>query len=248
MRKLVLISLLVFLFLPTSSFAQTSTPRNSAPTEENGKINTQIDDLKNRVASRVAQLKLVEKRGVIGVVQSATDTRITINDLNDRTRIIDVDELTKFSSSNNSSYGISDIKKGSKISILGLYNKESKRILARFVNEVTIPLFLQGVITKKDSANFTLTLAIEDGTTYLIDIERVTKSFAYKDGDLETFGFTKFEPMRNVIIIGFPDPKEKNRITAGKIIVFPDSPKNPKIPIIEEEPSPAPTKTAPKEK
>lgn len=246
MKRLFLISLFVFLFLPSFSFAQTGTTKNKVPTsDQNDKINTQIDDLKNRVASRVAELKLVEKRGIIGVVQSATDTQITINDLKDKTRIIDVDELTKFSSSNNNSYGISDIKKGSKISVLGLYNKESERILARFINEITIPLFIQGVITKKDSANFTLTLAVEDGTTYLVDIERITKSFAYNNGDLETVGFTKIDTMKNAVIIAYPDPKEKNRITASKIIVFPDAPKNPKVPIIEDESSPTPTGKSP---
>lgn len=249
MKRLFLISLLVFLFLPSFSFAQTGTTKNKVLTsDQNDKINAQIDDLKNRVASRVAELKLVEKRGIIGVVQSATDTQITINDLGDKTRIIDVDELTKFSSSNNNSYGISDIKKGSKISVLGLYNKESERILARFINETTIPLFIQGVITKKDSLNFTLTLAVEDGTTYLVDIERITKSFAYNNGDLETVGFTKIDAMKNAVIIAYPDPKEKNRITASKIIVFPDAPKNPKVPIIEDDSSPTPTKSAPKQK
>jgi len=249
MEKLFFIIFIVFLLMPSYSFGQTTAPTNKIPTsDENDKISNQIDELKNKVASRVAQLKLVEKRGIIGVVQSATDTRITINDLKDKTRIIDVDELTKFSSNDNVSYGISDIKKGAKISVLGLYNKESERILARFINEVTIPLSIQGVITKKDSENFTLTLAIEDGTTYLIDIERVTKSFAYNNGDLETVGFTKIDTMKNAVVLGYPDPKEKNRITVSKIIIFPDTPKNPKIPIIEEDPSPTPTKSATKEK
>jgi len=247
MKKLFLISFIVFLLMPSYSFGQTLTPHNKIPTsDQNDKISNQIDDLKNKVASRVAELKLVEKRGIVGVVQNATDTQITINDLNDKTRMIDVDELTKFSSSDNASYGISDIKKGSKISVLGLYNKESERILARFINEVTIPLSLQGVITKKDLANFTVTLALEDGTTYLIDIERVTKSFAYNNGKLDSFGFTKMDIMKNAVVLGYPDPKEKNRITASKIIIFPDAPKNPKVPIIEEDPSPIPTKASSK--
>lgn len=246
MKKILIISLIVFLFLPSYSFGQIITPQNKIPTsDQNDKVSTQIDDLKNRVASRVAELKLVEKRGIIGVVQSATDSQITINDLNDKTRLIDIDELTKFSSSDNNSYGISDIKKGTKISVLGLYNKESERILARFINEITIPVSLQGVITKKDSAGFTLSLAVEDGTTYLVDVERVTKSFAYNNGGLDSFGFTKIETMKNAVVIGYLDPKEKNRITASKIVVFPDAPKNPKVSIIEDSSSPTPAEQSP---
>jgi hypothetical protein len=55
------------------------------------------DQLITNIASRVAQLKLVEKRGIIGVVTNTTNTQITVTDSQNNTRFIDVDELTKFS-------------------------------------------------------------------------------------------------------------------------------------------------------
>lgn len=238
-KNIILFSFLV-LSTTNSSFAQTITPaKNTIPSDEAiEKINNKVDQLKNKVASRVAQLNLVEKRGIIGTVESVSDTQITINDLKDKRRIIDVDELTKFYSGDNESFGISDIKKGLKISAIGLYNKESQRLLARFVNEVSIPLFLSGVLSEKDDKNFIILLTTEDGRKYLIDIERVTKTYAFSEGELEASGFSKIENLQNAIIIGFLDPKKEDRITAGRIIIFPNLPKNPKISIEEQSVSP----------
>ena len=79
--------------------------------------------------------KLVEKRGIIGTVTDSSDTQITVTDIAGNIRFVDVDELTKFYSSDSKTFGISDIKNGMTIGVLGLYNKQSRRILAREVND-----------------------------------------------------------------------------------------------------------------
>lgn len=244
MKKIILI-LISFFVLVTPVFGQTPTG-SSIPTSDNlEKINEKVDELKTKIASRVAQLNLVEKRGIIGTVQNVSDTQITIADLNAKFRIIDVDEFTKFSSGDNDSFGISDIDKGTKISVLGLYNKESARLLARFINEVTIPLFLHGVVSETDEENFTISLTTENGDEYIVDVEKITKTFEYSDGELNASGFSKIETLQNALVIGFADPKEEKRITGSRIVILPDVPKNPKIPVvIEPTSSPTPTKTS----
>lgn len=242
----ILLVIIIFILLGTSNaFAQSKTlSKNAIPTkEEIEKITNKVDALKDKVASRVAQLNLVEKRGIIGIVEDTTDTQITITDLNNKTRIIDVDELTKFSSDEDNSFGISDIKKGAKISAIGLYNKESHRLLARFVNDINIPLFLNGVVSEINDEEFTLNLITEEGTNYTIDVERITKTFIYNDGELVSSGFSKIKKADNAIVIGFTDPKKENRLTGSKIITFPDLPSNPNIPIIDEETKSSPTPT-----
>lgn len=242
MVRILIIILFVSLIFPVNTLAQTKTPAKSAiPTsDEIQKINSKIDELKNKVASRVAELKLVERRGTVGTVDSVTDTQVIITDLNENRRIIEVDELTKFSSTEDNSFGISDIKKGSRISAVGLYNKESQRLLARFLNEVSIPLFLHGIISEKDEDEFTLTLSTEDGKNLIVDIEKITKTSAYTKGELDDSGFTKILIGQNAIVVGYPDSKDENRITSSRIIIIPDLPKNPKIQIETSSPTPTP--------
>lgn len=228
MKKLLfIIFIFAFLIIPSISFAQTPSVKDEdeSATDE---IESKVDLIKDKVASRVAELKLVEKRGVVGVVESVNDDEIWIRDLNDKTRIIEVDELTKFSS-NEGSFDLTDIDKGTKISAIGLYNKDSGKLLARFVNETSIPLFLNGVITDKDDEEFTLSLSTEGEKKYTVDVEKITKSFSYSDGELQTIGFSNIDSLKNALIIGYVDPKDSNRITASRIIIFPDVPKNPRI-------------------
>lgn len=219
---------ILFFLLVTPVAAQTATP---SPTSSQPTMVDQITDLKDRIASRVAQLKLVDKRGIIGVVQNTSSTQITIEDINKNTRFVDVDEITKFSSpSASGTFGISDITKGTKISVLGLYNKQSRRITARFITVDTIPTTLSGQITAVNEEEFTFKIAAEDGSQTTVDVENVTKTNVYtKRAEMEKAGFSRIEIGQRVFITGFPDKKEKLRMVATRIIIFPDLPKNPKV-------------------
>src|SRR5690349_18838483 len=107
MKKIV-IGLFVYLFIclfSKQSLAASLTLTNS--------ISQQINNLQERIATRVAQLKLVDHRGIIGTVTDVTQTQIALADIQGNTRFIDVDEITKFSNpSAKGTFGISDIKKG----------------------------------------------------------------------------------------------------------------------------------------
>lgn len=216
---------------PTPSLKPTTT---SSPTQM---IDSEaINELKERIASRVAQLKLVERRGIIGTVTDLSDTQITLSDLQNNTRFVDVDELTKFASpSAKASFGISDLSKGTKLGVLGLYNKQSRRILARFIDVLSLPVFLHGVVGEINSLNYTLTIFTENNEQKIIDVENTTRTLAYtKKSGLLRAGFSKIEEQENIIVIGFTDIKDKNRIIASRILLFPEIPKNPKIIIPEK--------------
>lgn len=194
-------------------------------------IEDQINNLKDRIASRVAQLKLVEKKGIIGIVTSVSGAKITITDIKNDIKFIDVDEITKFSSpSAKDSFGISDIVKGSKIATLGLYNKQSRRIMARFIDVLFTPVILQGAVVAIDEKEFTILVQLEDGQKVKVDIEKVTKTNSYSgDNGIAKFGFSKIKNDMRIFVAGYANIGDNKRITATRIIIFTDIPKNPKI-------------------
>ncbi|HVZ58441.1 MAG TPA: hypothetical protein VG935_01690 [Patescibacteria group bacterium] len=233
MRKYFLVILgLIFFSTVTVQAATTPTP-SAQPTSESAteKLTTEITDLKDKIASRVAQLKLVEKRGILGHIRDISGTLLTIDDVKGSSRLVDVDEITKFSSpSAGESYGLSDLKPGIAISIIGLYNKDTQHLLARFVDAYTIPLYESGVISTVDTTNYTVTLSMVDGKSYLVDIESLTKTTSYdKTGTAEKSGFSKIEAGTRAIVIGYADKTQPNRMVASRILLFPDLPKNPQI-------------------
>lgn len=212
-----LIPLTFWLFLGPSTGAATT------PTPTTASLETQINDLKNKIASRVAELKLVEKKGIIGTVTDSSDTQITLSDLTGNTRFVDVDELTKFSSSLSKSFGISDVEKGQTLGVLGLYNKQSRRILAREVNVLSKPpKIIYGGISVIDNKNFEITIVKENGQKVVVSVENVTKTYSYSDGELTKSGFSKINVAQTIIVIGLFDKNDPDKILATRIILFPD--------------------------
>lgn len=229
--SLTIVSTILFLIITVDANAATPTPTpETKPSKAalNEKLNEQISQLKEKIASRVSELNLVEKRGVIGTVTEVSGGKITIKDVQGNTRFIDVDEITKFSSASNKSFGLSDLTKGTKISALGLYNKQSKRLLARFINTSVDPVFISGTITDIDTKNFLLTVTTVTNKQVKLDNQTSTKIYIVdNNGDLVKSGFSKFEVGDRVSAIGFPDKKDATMIVPNRIITLPDLAKNP---------------------
>lgn len=214
------------LSVPLALRANAQTPTKSAtPTAtSSSSLEDKINELKDKVASRVAELNLVEKRGIIGTVTDISTTQITLSDINDNTKFIDVDELTKFSSpSAKTSFGISDIEKGAQLGILGLYNKSSRRTLARFIDVLFPMQFFHGTVSSVDKVNYNINIVTTDNRQFEADIETVTKTFSFSTtSGLIKAGFSKITPGETLIVTGFPDKKNANIIITDRIILLPD--------------------------
>lgn len=234
-KTLAFIIILSLLLFAKQAFAQTvtPTPESSTPTQKTTeKLSEKINDLKERIASRVAELNLVEKRGVIGTIKEASGTKITITDILGNQRFIDVDEITKFSSGNskNTNFGISDLTSGTRVSVLGNYNKQSKRMLARFIDVVTLPILINGVITELNRTQFSITVVDVNAVKMIVDIENITRTSVYTDNDgTVKAGFSRIKTGQRVHVVGFPDKEEKNRMSATRILLLPEIVPNPRI-------------------
>lgn len=226
-----------FAFLSATSYklsavhAQTATPKVTVAPSKNEVPKDSADlekiqKIKDIVASKVAELNLVEKRGIIGTIREITGMKITVTDVKGNTRQIDVDELTKFNLSSKTTSGISDLVKGTTYSFIGLHNKDTQRLLARKVGTTsTIPVFFEGAIKELNEDDFQITIVNEKGESRKVDIQSSTKtSLAATDGDLAKSGFSKLEVNQRVLAIGFPDKKDKDLVSATRLIHFEDVP------------------------
>ena|SRR3989344_8128906 len=223
MKLLLLFLIFNFLYFVSPVNAATPTPEN-----KNQEIK---DQLISNIASRVAQLNLVEKRGIIGKVTEATNTQITLADIRGDTRFVDVDELTKFSSPNaKGTFGISDITADATLGVLGLYNKESRRLLARFVKVITAPTIIHGGVAAVDSKNFSLNVATDNGKQLTVDVENITKTYSYThESGYVRSGFSRIEENYSIIAAGALSKSEENRMTATRVIIFPEIPVSPNV-------------------
>ena len=202
-------------------FAQSLT---SAPTKSTTPTSSdsQIEKIKDLVASRVAELKLVDKRGIVGTVKNSSNNQITVTDSKNKEGVIDIDELTKFESQGKESFGISDVEKGDIVSAVGLYNKQTQRLLARFVEMAAyIPENMWGVVLDRNASEFIITIALEDGKKKVVNVDSSTKTSVFEDDETIKSGFSKIEVGERVLVVGFPDKSEADQINASRIIRLP---------------------------
>jgi hypothetical protein len=212
---------------PTETPTATSSPTLSPTTDLE-----KIEKIKEIVASRVAELKLVEKRGIIGKVNTVSQTQITLVDIQGKTRIIDIDELTQFSGPTKN-FGISDVKKDDMLAVIGIYNRDTQRLTARFVTlRKVLPVQIEGVVIEIDSGNYQIKVVEETGNSKTIDIQTSTKNLAYDSSqgiNLARSGFSRIKLGERVLITGFQDTKDKDLIVAQRLLQFVDIPPSPNM-------------------
>ena len=223
-KTIVLTTLLLFFIALDNAYAATPSPTTSA-----AQVN-QINQLKDKIASQVSKLNLVEKRGIIGTIQSVNNNQITLTDWKGNTRYVDVDEITKFSSAATSSFGLSDLNKGMLVSVLGIYNKDSQRILARYVDTTVVPTRFSGEITAIDNKNFQFTMMTINQKSQNIDIETTSTIYSYTSGgSLTRYGFSKLTVGDRVEVIGYPNKKDPTLLVTDRLIDFLNAPKDASI-------------------
>jgi hypothetical protein len=248
MKKIVsVITLFLLIVSAGQTYAQSPVPSKAAADKSaiSEKLNQEINNLKEKIASRVSELNLVEKRGIIGTVSEVSGNQVTITDLTGKTRFIDVDEITKFSSPSTKTFGISDLTKGTRITALGLYNKQSKRLLARFINATVDPAFISGTVSSVDAKNFNITVTSADKKEIKVDNQNTTKILTYeKEVGFAKLGFSKLAVGDRTFVMGYPDKTDPKMIVADRIIVIPSLPKNGNValPAADANPTTAPVK------
>ncbi|RJQ24847.1 hypothetical protein C4577_06915 [Candidatus Parcubacteria bacterium] len=238
----IILILIFILFSNNNSKAVSDTSKKPTTTvkptisqfeSENSEIE-RIQKIKEMVASKVAELNLVEKKGILGKVSEATNTKIVIENKNKKEkRIIDIDELTKFEESkSNQDFGISDIKSGDELSFVGLYNKDTKRLLARHVARIkSVPAYIEGIVLDKNTGEYTFQVIDSIGNIKTIEVETSTKTqtLEKKNQSLQKSGYSKIETEQRIFIAGFKDLKDSNIIIASRIIQFKDLPPSPEM-------------------
>ncbi len=215
-----------FLFASLVANAYAAAP---SPTQTE---NSQINQLKNKIASQVAQLKLVEKRGIVGTIQNVaiSNNQITLLDVHGQVRYVDVDDITKYEDANGGSLNETDMKKSMEVSVFGIYNKDSQRILARFVSVEVVPTRFYGEITSIDKTNYDVTVMTDDQKSEKVEIDTSSTVVSYSGGaTLNTYGFSKLSLGDRVDVIGYPDKKDSSSTIADRLIDYLNAPKDPNI-------------------
>lgn len=208
---------------PTSTLAFENESPTFSQTQETINKLKQIEILKEKIATRVAQIRENEKGGVAGLIKKIAGNAITVSDRRGE-KSLTVSEDTVFyvlKKNIKTESALNKLLEGDSIAALGYYN-ETKDIFSTkyiFVQE-NISHFI-GKITDIDKPNFTIGVKAKEGLQ-TVDIETYTKITNYTKGKGSVkIGFSKFKLGDTVHVIGTPNTNQSDRISALRILILP---------------------------
>lgn len=220
------IALCLLVFLATGVHAQAATTTPAADETDTPEPtitkSQQLDDLKERLATKVAQLRQTQRKAIFGTVKTVSVSTVTVEtktsdvkiELTDDIKIIQMlkgerTELTQ-----------DDLDKGDVVTVFGDYDASLDLLRAKVIFiQGTFPKHVSGIVKEVDQKGAVLTLNTPDNQTLLIDVEKTTSSVMWTDPKgLEKSGFSKIEVGHVLHITGSAVPKKENRISATRIV------------------------------
>lgn len=203
--------------ISSSVFAATGTP--SATTQK-------IEDLKDRIATKVAQLKTTQRRAVYGTVKSVSITNFTVETTSRDLKIELTDDITviQYLKGKRTLLTPENISKGDTVVVFGQFDTTLDLLTARIVFiQGALPQHTAGVVTLKNDKEFTLKVTTPQGQAVLIDIEKTTKAILWdrEKKELVKSGFSAITTGSTVHIMGSLVPKQEDRVSADRILVLP---------------------------
>lgn len=206
-------------FAATASATSSPTPIISTANATTKKI----EDLKDRLATKVAELRQTSRRGIYGTVKSTSITSFVVETKTKDVKIDLMDEMKviQYLKGKRTILTSEDIAKGDLVAVFGDHDATLDLLKATIVViQSPSPERISGTVSARDDTEFTLTIITPQGQTVMIDIEKPTKTLAWNREKKEIIksGFSKIVAGATIHVVGFPVPKKENRISADRIL------------------------------
>jgi uncharacterized protein YkvS len=201
--------------------AQTVTSSPSAKIEER-----QINELKEKIASKVAEIQKENYKGVSGFIKKINKDSVIIEDnLNDRFEIKTDDVVTKYYRiENNTRKEINrdELKTDQFIFATGIINANQVEANNIYIDEVFY--MNSGQIIEVNKDEYSLKVQLLEKKIITIDIENYTKQqmLNIKTIKAETIGFSKMKEGDTIHFVAkITDPAKTDRYSALKTLLIP---------------------------
>lgn len=216
------ISLIALFVSLTSSvhpvLAATATSSATKPTGQ-----TNLEDLKERLATKVAELRDIITRALSGTITSVSISSAMIETTTKNYKIEFEDEIkvAQIINGKRTDLTIDDIDKNDRVTVFGSYDTTLELLKAKFIfiesNKVLTRII--GTITDIDREGFALTIQTIDEKIMTADIEKTTKATGWTaENGIVKSGFSKMAIGDTVHVIGTLDPKNDTNVSAARIL------------------------------
>lgn len=224
-HKRLVFSLLVTSFLLVSGIALAQEPDDSSTssTPSSSVDEKKIQDLKEKLATKVAEIRENQKRGFFGEIAALNKTSFTLADGTSEVKVR-FDEDTKiYKLGKSRTEGTSsDLKNSLTATALGLYDEENKQQNAKVILLQGGQLHFSGTVTEvnRTAGNFTVQLSTDK--SQVIEYEKTTIADEYTESKKNAkSGLSRLAKDDWIEIWGIPYEDDTTKIEAIRIFRIP---------------------------
>ena len=212
------ITLVLLLSSPTAVGAATASV-SATPQDDKTR---QIEDLKERLATKVAQLRQEQRKAIAGTVKSVslTTTVVETKTKDVKIELTDDIKIVQLIKGKRAVLPVDNLAKGDAVVVFGLYDVTLDLLRAKVIFiDGNQPLRVSGVISDISRDDFTITVATAEKQNFVVDIEKSTKTNLWsRDSGVSKGGFSRMAIGNTIHVVGTPVPKKENRISAQRIL------------------------------
>lgn len=214
--KTFIIGLFVYFIISLFSVVFAATASTSATTQK-------IEDLKDRLATKVAQLKTTQRRAIYGTVKTVSITSFTVETPTGDLKIELTDDIKviQYLKGKRTVLALEDIAKGDTVVVFGQFDTTLDLLTARVVFiQGVLPQYAAGAVSGRNDKEFILTITTPENQIYTIDIEKTTKTLLWDKvkKELVKSSFSKIATGSAIHVMGQAVPKKELRISADRIL------------------------------
>jgi len=195
-----------------------------AQTQATESANTQekIDLIKEKVASRVAELTKAITVGVEGSIKKIEEGLLTL-DINGKQKTVNTDKDTVVSERNSDlsidKLEFDDLEEKDEIVVIGEEQIGTDIINAKLITTSSPVIAFTGEVKEVDTKKFTFVL-MEADLEYTFDFEKYTDSLKLVDSEFKEIGFTEIKKDMKIQLLAAPQKNSETRFTALRLIVL----------------------------
>lgn len=181
----------------------------------------QIEDLKERLATKVAELRQSQRKAIAGTVKAISVSTATIETKTKDVKIELTDDIVivQYLKGKRTKLTLDDLAKDDRVVVFGAYDATLDILKAKVVFIQAAPAQrATGTVTAVDAKEFTLTLTSPEGKTVIVDVEKTTKITLWDGQKMAKAGFSKIAAGDTLHVVGTAVPKKEDRVSAARIL------------------------------
>lgn len=180
-----------------------------------------IDDLKERLATKVAQLRQSQRKAIAGYIKEVSLSTFTVEVPGSDMKIELTDDINVFQTIKGKRTALTtdNIAKDDFVAVFGNLDTGLDLLHAKVVIIQRAPLArIYGIVTAIDRTEFTANIKTVDGQEFTVDIEKTTNVLTFdNDKSLVKGGFSKLSVGNTIHVVGTVVPKKDHRISALRL-------------------------------